>query len=135
MLAARGTLVKVNSVMIPGINDGTSGSQCRGEDARRFPAQHHAADLRSGAWHTFRPDGQRGPTPAELKTVAGCSARASWTCQGVPDLRGFVGGRAVHRAPQGNSRTISALKRGGNSHPSAARNCSSRANRFGRSGS
>ncbi len=57
MLAARNILVKVNSVLIPGVNDAAPGGrQRRGDQARRLPAQHHAADLRSGARHAFRPD-------------------------------------------------------------------------------
>ena len=55
MLTERGILCKVNSVMIPGSQRRASGrGQPRGEVARRFPAQHHAAHLRAGAWHGVR---------------------------------------------------------------------------------
>ena len=57
MLTARGVLTKINSVMIPGINDEHLIEVNRWvKAARRLPAQRHAADFRSRAWHAFRPD-------------------------------------------------------------------------------
>ena len=72
MLTERGVLCKVNSVMIPGVNDH---APCRGEPggevARRLPAQHHAADLRAGAWHGIRPHRPARPDGARAEGAAG----------------------------------------------------------------
>ena len=53
MLTARGVLTKINSVLIPGINDEHLYEVNREvQEARRFPAQHHAVDFsEAGAWH------------------------------------------------------------------------------------
>jgi nitrogen fixation protein NifB len=69
-LTARGVLVKVNSVMIPGINDdhlAEVGAAIRARGA----FLHNILPLISEAAHgtRFGLDGRRGPTPAELKAV------------------------------------------------------------------
>ena len=57
MLTERGILCKVNSVMIPGVNDqAPGGSEQSGQIARGVSAQHHASDLGAGAWHGVRTD-------------------------------------------------------------------------------
>jgi MoaA/NifB/PqqE/SkfB family radical SAM enzyme len=64
MLTARGILVKVNSVMIPGVNDEhLEGSVESGQGQGRVPAQRHAADCRAGARHLLRTDGAVRPDP------------------------------------------------------------------------
>jgi nitrogen fixation protein NifB len=70
MLAARGILVKVNSVLIPGIND-THLATVNAEVKKRGAFLHNIMPLISDPAHGthFGLTGQRGPTPAELKTV------------------------------------------------------------------
>ena len=70
MLTARGILVKINSVMIPGINDGHLLEVNRAVKARGA-FLHNVMPLISDPAHGthFGLTGQRGPTPAELKTL------------------------------------------------------------------
>jgi nitrogen fixation protein NifB len=70
MLAARGVLVKVNSVLIPGINDQHLGA-VNAEVKKRGAFLHNIMPLISDPAHGthFGLTGQRGPTPAELKAV------------------------------------------------------------------
>ena len=72
MLTERGILCKVNSVMIPGINDKHLVEvNKRGEVAGRVPAQHHAADLLAGAWHGVRAERPARPDGAGAESPAG----------------------------------------------------------------
>ena len=70
MLAARGILVKINSVMIPGINDGHLIEVNRAVKARGA-FLHNIMPLISAPEHgtVFGLTGQPGPTAAELKAV------------------------------------------------------------------
>ncbi|MCB6178312.1 nitrogenase cofactor biosynthesis protein NifB [Rhodobacter sp. Har01] len=70
MLVARGILVKVNSVMIPGINDAHLREVNR-EVKRRGAFLHNIMPLISDPAHGthFGLTGQRGPTAAELKAL------------------------------------------------------------------
>ncbi|MBS1165453.1 MAG: nifB [Proteobacteria bacterium] len=70
MLTARSILVKVNSVMIPGINDDHLPEVNRAVRARGA-FLHNIMPLISDPAHGthFGLTGQRGPTPAELKTL------------------------------------------------------------------
>ena len=70
MLTARGILVKVNSVLIPGINDSHL-STVNAEVKKRGAFLHNIMPLISDPAHGthFGLTGQRGPTPAELKAV------------------------------------------------------------------
>ncbi|MGE5504189.1 MAG: nitrogenase cofactor biosynthesis protein NifB [Actinomycetota bacterium] len=67
-LTARGVLVKVNSVMIPGVNDDHL-VEVNAAIRARGAFLHNVLPLISDAAHgtRFGLDGQRGPTPAELK--------------------------------------------------------------------
>ena len=70
MLHARGILVKVNSVMIPGINDEHL-LEVNREVKRRGAFLHNIMPLISAPEHgtVFGLEGQRGPTAAELKAL------------------------------------------------------------------
>lgn len=70
MLVARGILVKINSVMIPGINDAHLLEVNRAV-RQRGAFLHNIMPLISDPAHGtyFGLTGQRGPTPAELKTL------------------------------------------------------------------
>ncbi|MDP5238021.1 nitrogenase cofactor biosynthesis protein NifB [Uliginosibacterium sp. 31-16] len=70
MLVARGILVKVNSVMIPGINDAHLQEVSRVVRAKGA-FLHNVMPLISEAEHGthFGLTGQRGPTPEELQTL------------------------------------------------------------------
>jgi len=70
MLTARGILVKVNSVLIPGINDHHLAT-VNAEVKKRGAFLHNIMPLISDPAHGthFGLTGQRGPTPAELKAV------------------------------------------------------------------
>jgi len=70
MLTARGVLVKINSVMIPGINDDHLPEVNR-EVRARGAFLHNVMPLISDPAHGthFGLTGQRGPTPAELKAL------------------------------------------------------------------
>ncbi|WP_026783498.1 nitrogenase cofactor biosynthesis protein NifB [Pleomorphomonas koreensis] len=70
MLVARGILVKINSVMIPGINDAHLPKVNRAV-RQRGAFLHNIMPLISDPAHGthFGLTGQRGPTPAELKTL------------------------------------------------------------------
>ncbi len=70
MLVAAGILVKVNSVMIPGINDAHLG-EVNAELKSRGVFLHNIMPLISDPAHGthFGLTGQRGPTPAELKDL------------------------------------------------------------------
>lgn len=73
MLVARGILVKINSVMIPGINDAHLLEVNRAV-RQRGAFLHNIMPLISDPAHGthFGLTGQRGPTPAELKTLQDC---------------------------------------------------------------
>ncbi len=78
MLTARGILTKINSVHDPRRQRRASRRrQRRGEEARRLPAQHHAADLRSGAWHALRPDRPARADACRAEGAAGRLRRAA----------------------------------------------------------
>jgi nitrogen fixation protein NifB len=70
LLAARGILVKVNSVLIPGVNDHHLDAVHRAV-MERGAFLHNIIPLISSAGHgtLFGLTGQRGPTPAELQAV------------------------------------------------------------------
>lgn len=70
MLTARGILVKINSVMIPGINDQHL-KVVNAEVKKRGAFLHNVMPLISAAEHGthFGLVGQRGPTPMELKAL------------------------------------------------------------------
>ena len=70
MLTARGVLTKVNSVLIPGINDQHL-IEVNREVKRRGAFLHNIMPLISAPEHgtVFGLSGQRGPTAAELKAV------------------------------------------------------------------
>ncbi len=70
MLVAAGILVKVNSVMIPGIND-THLAEVNAELKSRNVFLHNIMPLISDPAHGthFGLTGQRGPTPVELKSL------------------------------------------------------------------
>lgn len=70
LLVARGVLVKVNSVLIPGIND-THLIEVNREVKRRGAFLHNIMPLISAPEHGthFGLTGQRGPTAAELRAV------------------------------------------------------------------
>ncbi|WP_068114944.1 nitrogenase cofactor biosynthesis protein NifB [Tropicimonas marinistellae] len=70
MLTERGILVKVNSVMIPGINDEHL-LEVNKEVKKRGAFLHNIMPLISDSAHgtVFGLDGQRGPTAAELKKL------------------------------------------------------------------
>ena len=70
MLAARGVLTKVNSVLIPGVNDKHL-IEVNREVKRRGAFLHNIMPLISEAEHgtVFGLTGQRGPSAAELKAV------------------------------------------------------------------
>ncbi|MHA7868809.1 MAG: nitrogenase cofactor biosynthesis protein NifB [Salipiger thiooxidans] len=70
LLHERGILVKVNSVMIPGINDEHL-LEVNREVKRRGAFLHNIMPLISAPEHgtVFGLEGQRGPTAAELKTL------------------------------------------------------------------
>ncbi len=70
MLTARGVLVKVNSVLIPGVNDEHLAT-VNAEVKKRGAFLHNIMPLISDPAHGthFGLTGQRGPTPAELKAV------------------------------------------------------------------
>ncbi len=70
MLAARGVLTKVNSVLIPGINDQHL-MEVNREVKKRGAFLHNIMPLISEAEHgtVFGLTGQRGPSAAELKAV------------------------------------------------------------------
>ncbi|MFY9990130.1 MAG: nitrogenase cofactor biosynthesis protein NifB, partial [Rhodoplanes sp.] len=70
MLTARNILVKVNSVLIPGINDAHL-STVNAEVKKRGAFLHNIMPLISDPAHGthFGLTGQRGPTPAELQAV------------------------------------------------------------------
>ena len=77
-LRARGVLCKVNSVVIPGVNDGHLPEVSRRlRAAGGLPPQRHAAPLGAGARHPLRPDrpARARPTPSSRR----CSGPASWT--------------------------------------------------------
>ena len=79
LLAARGILVKVNSVMIPGINDRHLRDVNR-EVKRRGAFLHNIMPLISAPEHgtVFGLNGQRGPTAAELRALQeACSGGAN----------------------------------------------------------
>lgn len=95
-LAAKGILVKVNSVLIPGVND------------RHLKAVNEAVRARGAFLHNVMPlisdpahgthfglTGQRGPTPAELRTVQdelGADAKTMRHCrQCRADAVGLLG--------------------------------------------
>ncbi len=69
-LADKGVLVKVNSVLIPGINDGHL-AEVNAAIKARGAFLHNVMPLISDPAHgtQFGLTGQRGPSPAELKTV------------------------------------------------------------------
>ena len=68
----RGILVKVNSVMIPGVNDEHLMEVNRVVKAKgRLPAQRHAADLRGRARHLLRPHRPARPDPRGTADPAG----------------------------------------------------------------
>jgi nitrogen fixation protein NifB len=70
MLVARGVLVKVNSVLIPGVNDAHL-VEVNKEVKKRGAFLHNVMPLISDAAHGthYGLAGQRGPTAQELKTV------------------------------------------------------------------
>ena len=70
MLVARGVLVKVNSVLIPGVNDAHL-IEVNREVKRRGAFLHNIMPLISAPEHgtQFGLTGQRGPTAAELRAV------------------------------------------------------------------
>ena len=70
MLSARGVLTKVNSVLIPGVNDEHL-IEVNREVKKRGAFLHNIMPLISEAEHgtVFGLTGQRGPTAAELKAV------------------------------------------------------------------
>ena len=70
LLAAKGVLVKVNSVLIPGINDDHL-AEVNAAVKARGAFLHNVMPLISSASHgtLFGLTGQRGPTPAELQAV------------------------------------------------------------------
>lgn len=70
MLTARGVLTKINSVLIPGINDQHL-MEVNREVRRRGAFLHNIMPLISEAEHgtVFGLNGQRGPSAAELKAV------------------------------------------------------------------
>ncbi|MEO5337487.1 MAG: nitrogenase cofactor biosynthesis protein NifB [Magnetospirillum sp. WYHS-4] len=70
MLASRGILVKVNSVMIPGVNDAHL-TEVNAEVKKRGAFLHNVMPLISDPAHGtyFGLAGQRGPTPTELKAL------------------------------------------------------------------
>ena len=70
MLTARGVLTKINSVLIPGINDAHL-IEVNREVKKRGAFLHNIMPLISEAEHgtVFGLTGQRGPTAAELKAV------------------------------------------------------------------
>jgi nitrogen fixation protein NifB len=70
LLVTAGVLVKVNSVMIPGIND-VHLEEVNAEVKRRGAFLHNIMPLISEKAHgtRFGETGQRGPTPAELKAL------------------------------------------------------------------
>ncbi|SFC18830.1 nitrogenase cofactor biosynthesis protein NifB [Tropicimonas isoalkanivorans] len=79
MLVERGILVKVNSVMIPGINDAHL-LEVNKEVKKRGAFLHNIMPLISAPEHgtVFGLNGQRGPTAAELKTLQdACSGGAN----------------------------------------------------------
>ncbi len=69
-LAAAGTLVKINSVLIPDIN-GSHLKEVNAEVLRRGAAVHNVMPLISDPVHgtVFGLEGRRGPTPEELQEV------------------------------------------------------------------
>lgn len=75
MLVARGILVKVNSVMIPGINDKHLAAVSRLIKAKGA-FLHNVMPLISAPEHgtVFGLEGRRGPTDAELQTLRDASA-------------------------------------------------------------
>jgi nitrogen fixation protein NifB len=70
LLVAAGVLVKINSVLIPGINDSHL-ADVNAEVQRRGVFLHNIMPLISDPAHgtRFGLSGQRGPTPAELKEL------------------------------------------------------------------
>lgn len=70
LLVAAGVLVKINSVMIPGVNDAHL-ADVNAEVKRRGVFLHNIMPLISDPAHGthFGLSGQRGPTPAELKEL------------------------------------------------------------------
>lgn len=83
-LVATGTLVKVNSVMIPGVNDAHL-AEVHDEVLRRGAFIHNVMPLISDPAHGthYGLSGQRGPTPEELE-----------------DLRGSLGGSQMSHCRQ-----------------------------------
>ena len=69
MLIEQGILVKVNSVMIPGVNDEHLEEVSARQGQGRLPAQRHAADRRGRARHLLRCDGPARPDPRELQEL------------------------------------------------------------------
>lgn len=69
-LTAKGILVKINSVLIPGVNDGHL-AEVNAAVRARGAFLHNVMPLISDPSHGthFGLTGQRGPTPAELRTV------------------------------------------------------------------
>ncbi len=96
MLVAAGILVKINSVMIPGINDAHL-ADVNAEVKRRGVFLHNIMPLISDPAHGtyFGLNGQRGPTPAELKALqdqlAGGAALMKHCRQCRADAIGMLG--------------------------------------------
>ncbi len=96
LLVAAGVLVKVNSVLIPGINDGHL-PDVNAELKARGAFLHNVMPLISDPAHgtRFGLDGQRGPTPVELQAVRerlGGGARLMTHCrQCRADAVGLLG--------------------------------------------
>ena len=121
MLTARGVLTKINSVMIPGINDEHLIEVNRWvKAARRLPAQRDAAHFRSRARHAFRPDRPARPERDGAQGAAGQARRrrqADAPLPPVPRRRGRAARRGsrpgVHARPvAGGGRLRSGQARG-----------------------
>ena len=101
MLTARGILCKINSVMIPGINDKHLVEVNRAVKSRGA-FLHNIMPLISAPEHgtVFGLSGQRGPTARELKALQDCLRRRDEhdaALPAVPRRRGGPAGRGPER--------------------------------------
>ena len=101
MLTARGVLCKINSVMIPGINDKHLVEVNRAVKSRGA-FLHNIMPLISAPEHgtVFGLSGQRGPTAGELKALQDCLRRRDEhdaALPAVPRRRGGLAGRGPER--------------------------------------
>ncbi|MCB9947587.1 MAG: nitrogenase cofactor biosynthesis protein NifB [Rhodospirillaceae bacterium] len=117
MLVAAGVLVKVNSVMIPGINDQHL-KEVNAEVKRRGVFLHNIMPLISDPAHGthYGLTGQRGPTPQELKALqdelSGGAALMRHCRQCRADAVGMLGSDqsaefTLDRIPEGESEGLS----------------------------